>query len=701
MKDRKILIIIMIAFVWLFSQVFWFDLTEEITAKFQKYYNWWYSDDYLNAPYSSVYSKDPFGDNLWTAEDMNTQTKIAWVQSVENWLAAEGCSMNKYKLWWILYYFSPDFRMDIARSLKMELGDASPWLYVYDNDKITEYCREYYKCVHWDKNKSVWENMDIITATTAMDVMTNCKENILKYYNAWANNESTLQEVKSSQLWADKYWNGTTDDSPYDIMSDINTIWMLLYEDSEQVITPVLYHLPVFARSEQWLKDAETSSSSVSASSSAWDSSATLLGNGSNWVSQNNGWWSSVGSVSLWWGWDVWTKSVTAPSSSSSSPSALPWRMKESWFEVWYDALVEWLWAYRVSNDKSLYYGSLCKEEEPEAEPEEKEVDIPWSAATKGGQWRDFSDLSPEEYQEVVDYMLWAVDKYTSLPEDKKEEIGKKAGDLSRFDWAVDEASVEAAAEEIKSCWKSCEWLRIDQKASCMLMCACWEIKSPIFNPEETPWLWPIFMIRFCTVPAQDMKFSKWWRKMVSIEEWMKEINWVVDKLSREWRLWIWTQQYNFLDSTTKKMNFSDSIAFSLSVEWVDVWENYPEQSEQYSDKVTKKINKWFQEAYWIYNSLENAAVKNAFRLIWFDWEIVEDFAWSANVNAVTNARSQSNQAPEVSADLLLKSTSSRYNSLTNYLRTWFDQQASLWYETMIHIWEWTDYAKKLYSKKW
>ena len=156
MKNKKILIVFMIAFVWLFNQVFWFDLTEEITAKFQKYYNWWYSDDYLNAPYSSVYSKDPYWDNFGTIEDMNTQTKIAWVQSVENWLATQnGCSMNKHKLWWILYYFSPDFRADIARSMKMELGDASSWLYVYSSDKILEYCREYYKCVHWDKSKTV------------------------------------------------------------------------------------------------------------------------------------------------------------------------------------------------------------------------------------------------------------------------------------------------------------------------------------------------------------------------------------------------------------------------------------------------------------------------------------------------------------------------------------------------------------------
>jgi hypothetical protein len=36
---------------------------------------------------------------------------------------------------------------------------------------------------------------------------------------------------------------------------------------------------------------------------------------------------------------------------------------------------------------------------------------------------RDFSELSQEEYQEIIDYMLDAVDDYSKLPEDKEKEI--------------------------------------------------------------------------------------------------------------------------------------------------------------------------------------------------------------------------------------------------------------------------------------
>jgi hypothetical protein len=47
-------------------------------------------------------------------------------------------------------------------------------------------------------------------------------------------------------------------------------------------------------------------------------------------------------------------------------------------------------------------------------------------------------------------------------------------------------------AEKIKNCWKSCDGLRIDQQASCMLKCTCGEIKSSdaplkLFDPDEIP----------------------------------------------------------------------------------------------------------------------------------------------------------------------------------------------------------------------
>ncbi|MBO7505160.1 hypothetical protein J6T66_03300 [bacterium] len=49
------------------------------------------------------------------------------------------------------------------------------------------------------------------------------------------------------------------------------------------------------------------------------------------------------------------------------------------------------------------------------------------SVSGGGDTWRDISDLTKEEYQELVDYMYEAVSSYTSLSDEKLEEIERKS----------------------------------------------------------------------------------------------------------------------------------------------------------------------------------------------------------------------------------------------------------------------------------
>ena len=234
-----------------------------------------------------------------------------------------------------------------------------------------------------------------------------------------------------------------------------------------------------------------------------------------------------------------------------------------------------------------------------------------------------------------------------------------------------------------------------------MLMCACWEIKSPIFNPEKTPWLWPIFMIRFCSIPAVDSRFSVWWKKMYSIEEWMNEIYGVNDKLSREWKLWIWTQQYNFLDSTTKDIKIKDMLSFTINVEWVDIASKFSNHSEQYSDKMSKNFNKILQFEYNISNPLNNNVTKNNYRLISFEWEVLDDLRASANEDDVKERLSDLAVAPSLTTDQTKDSHASRYGDISEILGTWLDQEWSFWVDTLWYIRDMDSYAQALYAKRW
>jgi len=631
------------------NNAFCFDLADEISAAFQKYYRWWYSESYLETPYVSVYSKDPFKESFEDIENMSMQLKIAWAEYVENLLKEEGCSLSQKKIWSILYYFVPEFKTDLVRTMKIWLWDYNSRNYTFDEKEVLKYCNEYFNC-----SKSKWmtiseildnaSNFKPVTSDTAADVKTNCKEFFQANYSRGQDAQWKKQNLQVSHLWTDKYWNSTTDDSPYDIMTDLWNIWKLLYTDAEHPITPVFYNLPMFSNSKDSLEDHKEN---------GWSSYAKNDEN--DWKTRSNGW-------NVWW--------------SSVNPLPLPLPRWSEWpsMEGWYDEMTDWLQSSKLKDSSSLW--NSCDEDGEEwsndVEGENSDGSTPSAAV-------NLSDISAEEFQDVVDYMKWAVDKYASLSEEQKLEMAAKAWDTGRFVWDVTPSQLDETAEEIKECWESCEWLRIDQKASCMIMCTCWEIESSIFDPEETPWLWPIFRIRFCAVPSVDTKFSIWWRKIYSIEEWVKEIYGVVDKLSREWRLWMWTQQYNFLDSSTKKMKVSDTVAFTISIEFEDISDKFSKRSEQFRKMEIKRENEGLQSSFGIRNNLENPVKKNNYRVVGKQWEETDDI--TTQWNPQWTKQSQSNLS--VSASSVVNSNSdsraSHEFNKSQLLDKWLDQQGNLW----------------------
>ena len=238
-----------------------------------------------------------------------------------------------------------------------------------------------------------------------------------------------------------------------------------------------------------------------------------------------------------------------------------------------------------------------------------------------------------------------------------------------------------------------------------MLKCMCGEISSSekplkLFDPDEIPWLWPIFVIRFCTVPAVDTKFSLWWKRIHSIEEWLKEIYGAVDKLSREWRLWKWTQEYEFLDSSTKQMNVADTFAFTIDIEFVDLADKMPQRSEQFKKQEMEKFNNQETEIYGIANPLNNPVTKNSYLVVSYPWEIVSDYMYTANADANRRIISELDQKPEQFVNWIADSDAQRYNMFASHLGRWMDQQGTLWKETLRYVKDFTAYSEELYAKK-
>lgn len=687
----------------------WFDLAEKIVSKFQNYFNQNSSNEDFSTIYSSKFSKDPFGDAMSVVEWRSKQLEVAWAQRIEQLLKQKWCNLSKKEIWGILYYFVPEFRTDLAMGLKQEYWDYDSSKYVFTGWKIAEYCGKYYLCEQaeeldnanyvvddcaeqkrlYDECKSKckkepccedeWKKYDEcvyewkrekIVASEPKNVETNCKEFFTKNYEKGKINKEILQTVEVAQIWADKYWNNTTDDSPYDIMVDLDNFSKILYYGVESPITPVMYKIPTFSNSNKNLVDDKNSNFQSDFNPSNWWGRRPIYT-----TNEPNEWWEWI---SLIW-WNVIDQDMKPEDDwwYSNDVKALPFTYEKHW---WYEDVVEWLNSLRLEDNGTELYSSLCKEQE-DSEIEQENL----GKENEENTWdvSNFSDLSDEEYQEIIDYMLEAVDNYSDLPEDKEKEIEQSVWDVNGYFEATSSSEIESVKEQIKNCWKSCEWLRIDQKASCMLKCACWEIKSPVFNPEKTPWLWPIFLIRFCAVPAVNTNFSVGGKRIYSIEEWFNEIYWVVDKLSREWKLWKWTQQYEFLDSSTKKMNIADTLAFSIDIEFVDITAKTSSHSEQYQKKRLENFNNEALFVYWIERPLDDPSVKNGYRAVW-GWLTVSEMLPSL----------------EPMADLLENSKSNRYIMNGESIAGRMDQQSNLRKNLLENLSDWSEYSKKLKTKK-
>ena len=732
------------------------NLWDDIYDSFKNLYDKGLSTEYLDSAYNSEYPKDPFIDTLNNLDGMQKQVKVAWAQYIEEELKSNNCNLSKKQIWWILYYFVPEFRAEIASGLKKEWWHKNSKEMVLDESTIKKYCEDYYVCKQKkDKGNEEKTRKDIIKSPNPWDVMTNCKEYFRNAYAKWSANEKRMQCVNNVWAWNDKFWNATTDDSPYDIMLDLNNIGVFMYEETNEPITPVFYNLPVFSNSAQSLLNNMNFGiwwwSWWNGGNSAWTSvwwSVWWKGGNSAWASVWGGaWWSvwwkggNIAWTNVWWsvwwkgGVSIWFVNKDSGSVDKSSVQVSDgvrnslwnnneWSQKneetidkkrieeqksgdtlvagenlssEGISDV-YDDLVDGLWTRSLVDKWTLFYGSLCKDEETEVEPEwTTEIVYGWITNDTVMDWeKDSQILSKEEYQEMVDYMLGAVDQYSALPEEIQASILEFVAALDNVnpEWwynapATPDTSDEAVSQ-IKSCVGSCKWLRMDQYLSCVEMCACGERTSKVFDPEWNSGLWPIAKIKFCTVPGMDMSFNEGGRNIVSIEAWGKEILWAVDKLSREWKLWIWTKQTNFLDSSTKKMKIGKIISFSISVEGIDISKKTGKSSKQYEEKVLKEENESLQSVYSIKNLLNDPSRKNQF-CMWCMWE--DDVSQ-------TDDGSSSNGDDENCSSQVGDSHADRYVSTSQDLNTFLEEQASYWKSMLEIMNDMTSDSDALFSKK-
>jgi hypothetical protein len=70
------------------------------------------------------------------------------------------------------------------------------------------------------------------------------------------------------------------------------------------------------------------------------------------------------------------------------------------------------------------------------------------------------------------------------------------------------------------------------------------------------------------------------------------------------------------LDSTTKKIKIADNFAFTIDIEFVDLADKMPEQTEHYKKKKLEDDNKVWQTMNYVKNPLDSSDSKNRYMAV-------------------------------------------------------------------------------------
>ncbi len=428
----------------------------------------------------------------------------------------------------------------------------------------------------------------------------------LRYYNGYANSYM-LDTLNEDNFGADLFWNGTLDDSDFDLLYDIDQIGKVFFEDFKESPQVLFYRLPQ-------VEGAITQNGSDLSS---------LSDQGSYQV--GNGWWSFSPSA---------TSSPSTPSSSATSSSSSQQQPSAN-TPIW-------------STNTSSATSSVATDRETQTFVAATNTPAIAGDSSLGNQCLTWSevDASVQEEQPVfqnpAEYIAGIVDFInspnidtiiaTQLLQEFKENTPLPPW-ASSSDPAIADAIANTYAEQAfgeaqpgtcsyacrnlsltgqtacevacsKSCIQTCiatgqatkatcvtaydqkilqcnqfSWLKktsciaaakaqkiacnnsaITQQALCVSDCTCFMVAWPSGAWWEK--IEDMYRIKFCKVPVQSKKVSPW-KTVFSIQAIFQEISDVLEWLKNSGQMVKFSATKEYLDGTIK-MNLADNFAFQL-----------------------------------------------------------------------------------------------------------------------------------------
>ena len=538
-------------------------------------------------------------------------------------------------------------RNDIQAMAKM-IQEATP---KYEQDSFISSCTKLINCVtNWNNwtGELYWYNngkgAEQRWSYLSDDWFLNCKRLATNAYERNVKSASNSIKLASTNIGNDIYYNGTLDDSPYDILVDIQRIWDVMFASNEQTEKVLFYTFP--NNSIAWFQavpfDGSSRFTSFAPSTPIW------------WTTNNTLWWTTNTA-----GNNITNANTTFASANTNGSNVASDTTSQWWYNnttpIYVDTTNTVTDAWVIDNYACTPTTSQWWNSDIIPPPV-----IPWNWWTTNQNWggttpNGWPTYTPPTFDINTPYyspVVWNSDD-----------------PAINSDWWEDPAQYEQQAAQIESCTAKCNWLKSIDKSMCIAKCMC----GTTYTKNGMFWL------SICTIPTKqtDIVSSK---SVQSIEEIVSEINNVLKNLKQSGEMMKHTKTTEFLDTSLSKIKLNKIFAFDVSVSFKPILDTKPrKKTDAEVENETDSLLKW------TYGSIDIWAEKNKYAIFGIENKVEsENNTTSISLEQIQYAAENAQSAYEgryvAIEEKLTKSIATSQNAeVADIVRQFLEQNVRFW----------------------
>lgn len=569
-KILSIFIVLSIIIFW-YWQCFAVDILDKSLNKIEKNI-----DDASN---KKPVAKDLY--NTYLNKSQYTQLDaVSQTVSDLKWLINDRymCNLKDKDIINILYYGSTGFKRDVDTLTipsieKPSTGDAK------------SSCAKFNICV-WSSNWQVWE----VSTYWCIPKVSSLYEDVLS-------NKKSVSTLTEKVKWNEYFWNGSLDDSTFDLLVDVYDIAKILFGEDESVPPPetVFFEMPQLDNVDGVYAGDDTST--IVDRFSPYNttvSSNNGTSNSNNNTSSNN--WNNVNQ----WQASQWNGNANSTNSAIGNTNK-PVNATNTSIEQWMDVdIMNFIQTVNTVEVKSENYATSSV----------------WNQCVSGFSyqyktWYTITDtgvisvtdtiqedITQEQIEEYVEYTLNQIQSLQCnndyvcesreartcpdcLPMWSGSDVLSEVADLiNSIDfWDSDEVVSPQTAACMNNCWQTQN--TVESKLLCVAKCFCTTYESTLFNPEDFPWMSPVFTLKMCVMPVANAQYQKQ-KKVKDIQSVFEELYNLVTELKNGWSTMPAVKTKTYLDSSYMQNSFWKSISFLIT-------SNTKKHTSQKSQKTKEK----------------------------------------------------------------------------------------------------------------